>query len=672
MKKLGCLILCALMLALVLTAAGALAEAAEPDFAITLTADLTEVNAGQKVTLTADFANPETVNKAAKNNQITWTLTDAAGNKTNAGSINANGVVNTQRNIKEKTVLIATAAAKSMPSQTASLEITVTPIASKVSIQADTDLIYPQEGFNTVQLTAAVEPADAAQAVTWQSANEKVATVDENGLVTAVAKGTVNITATAEDGSKVRGTIRLTVGVPVGKLDSMSWNGTRYMQAGKGNLTFSVRDFYDAEGNKVNPTNKNLTWSIRVDPESAESCVSIDKNGRLTAAKECPAAMVTVTAAADGSLPAGSATYSVDGIYVLPTSAAETVPAENIDVFWGDWEVFMTADAKGNPSNPTSWFSKLGGLSDLRFSVVELDGAPYMMVYADGQPVGGMKAYFRDGTLYIDQGKGAEDHMLAELCADGTLREYGVYYSGDPSIPVYCFHTYKEKFSVNTQEDAEDASVPQPEASGDAGAAPADMDPEALLEAVTEATGGIPDALGELEERYALGDIDLLYEQLEPLHFMETLMAEGTCSFPALDGDWTGGFLNCNNENIPMDMKVSDGQVTLTLGNALPEGPRFCYLDLNYSNHTEIYCHGTTGSENEEENGYTFFVHCTANGHVNGSFYIYEVGRNIDPSKDASLYIAIYFYDSNYQHVGTWWGYYDENGMLNSKEFTSN
>ncbi len=671
MKRLRYLILCALMLALAFPAAGALAEAAEPDFAITLTADLTEVNAGQKVTLIAEFANPETVNKAAKNNQITWTLTDAAGNKTNAGSINANGVVNTQRNIKEKTVLIATAAAKSMPSQTASLEIRVTPIASKIQVQADTDIIYPQEGYNTVQLTAVIEPADAAQAVTWQSANEKVATVDEHGLVTAVAKGTVNITATAADGSNVRGTTRLTVGVPVGKLDRMDYTGTGSLQAGKGNVTFSIREFLDADGNKITPTNKNITWSIRVDPESAAPFVSIDKNGRLTAAKECPAAMVTVTAAADGSLPAGSATYSVSDIYVVPASTAEAIPAESMDDFWGVWSVFMTADAKGNPSPAASWMAKLGGVADVRLQFVEADGKPAVIGYINGQMYGASYVYLRDGALYVDEGNGTGDSKVAERCADGTLREYLIYSRDTASVPVYCFPVSREKHSVNSQDAGNGNTGTQPETSADAGSAPADMDPEALLEAVKEATGGIPDALGELEGRYALGDIDLLYEQLEPLHFMETLMAEGTCSFPALDGDWTGGFLNCNNENIPMDMKVSDGQVTLTLGNALPEGPRFCYLDLNYSDHTEIYCHGTTGSENEEENGYTFFVHCTANGHVNGSFYIYEVGRNIDPSKDAFLYIAIYFYDSDYQHVGTWWGYYDENGMLNSKEFTS-
>ena len=55
----------------------------------------------------------------------------------------------------------------------------------------------------TETLTAMVEPANATnKAVTWSSDNISVATVDANGLVTAVAEGTATITVTTEDGRK--------------------------------------------------------------------------------------------------------------------------------------------------------------------------------------------------------------------------------------------------------------------------------------------------------------------------------------------------------------------------------------------------------------------------------------------------------------------------------------
>ena len=54
---------------------------------------------------------------------------------------------------------------------------------------------------STTQLTATVEPGDAVNKnVTWTSSDPGVATVDANGLVTAVANGTVTITVTTEDG----------------------------------------------------------------------------------------------------------------------------------------------------------------------------------------------------------------------------------------------------------------------------------------------------------------------------------------------------------------------------------------------------------------------------------------------------------------------------------------
>ena len=51
-------------------------------------------------------------------------------------------------------------------------------------------------------------------AVTWKSSNETVATVDANGMVTSKSEGTVDITATATDGSNVCGTCSVTVTQP--------------------------------------------------------------------------------------------------------------------------------------------------------------------------------------------------------------------------------------------------------------------------------------------------------------------------------------------------------------------------------------------------------------------------------------------------------------------------
>ncbi len=56
---------------------------------------------------------------------------------------------------------------------------------------------------NTATLTATVQPSDAtSKAVTWNTSDNTVATVDENGTVTAVGAGEATITVTTEDGCK--------------------------------------------------------------------------------------------------------------------------------------------------------------------------------------------------------------------------------------------------------------------------------------------------------------------------------------------------------------------------------------------------------------------------------------------------------------------------------------
>ena len=72
---------------------------------------------------------------------------------------------------------------------------------------------------------SSVTPDDATdQTVTWSSDNEAVATVDADGKVTAVALGTANITATANDGSGVKATCAVTVSKVV-TINQSDWGG---------------------------------------------------------------------------------------------------------------------------------------------------------------------------------------------------------------------------------------------------------------------------------------------------------------------------------------------------------------------------------------------------------------------------------------------------------------
>lgn len=78
--------------------------------------------------------------------------------------------------------------------------ISVTPSSASVNLGS------------TLTLSAEVAPATAwVKKVTWTSSNTSVATVDDNGVVTPVGKGSATITATATDGTGVTGTAQVTV-----------------------------------------------------------------------------------------------------------------------------------------------------------------------------------------------------------------------------------------------------------------------------------------------------------------------------------------------------------------------------------------------------------------------------------------------------------------------------
>jgi uncharacterized protein YjdB len=146
-------------------------------------------------------------------------------------------------------------------------------------------------------LTATVAPKNATdKTVTWSSSNEKIATVDSNGKVTAVGKGTATITAAANDGSGKKGTCKVTVELPVKKITLNK--STASVLKGK-TLTLEVKSVSPSNAN-----NKKVTWS-----SSNKSVATVDKNGKVTT-KKAGKATITCTAA-DGSKVTAKCTVTV-------------------------------------------------------------------------------------------------------------------------------------------------------------------------------------------------------------------------------------------------------------------------------------------------------------------------------------------------------------------------
>ena len=97
-----------------------------------------------------------------------------------------------------------------------SLTISAIPVQT-ITLNESSYSLYPED---TLQLVATVNPSTATNSdVEWSSNNEDVATVDETGLVTAVAVGGATITATAADGSNVYGSCVITVNAKPASVD---------------------------------------------------------------------------------------------------------------------------------------------------------------------------------------------------------------------------------------------------------------------------------------------------------------------------------------------------------------------------------------------------------------------------------------------------------------------
>ena len=142
-----------------------------------------------------------------------------------------------------------------------------------------------------VQLVASVAPSNAAnKAVTWKSSNKKVATVNANGLVTMKKNAggkTVVITATAKDGSKVYGKIKLTC--MKGTVKKITVSGKKTVKAGK-SLTLKANVTASAKANK------KVAWS-----SSNKKLASVSSKGVVKTFKGKKGTVKITAKALDGS-----------------------------------------------------------------------------------------------------------------------------------------------------------------------------------------------------------------------------------------------------------------------------------------------------------------------------------------------------------------------------------
>jgi len=181
------------------------------------------------------------------------------------------------------------------------------------SVELDHSAIVLSVG-ETAKLTATVQPENASnKALGWTSSNDGIATVDKNGLVTAVAVGKVTITVTA---GEMSASCRITVkealpavvdvtGISISDIDiTLEYGQTRALTA---TLT------------PANATDKTVIWS-----SSDNTIASVDSDGLVTALGSGTA---TITATAGLC----EATCTVRVPEVLVTAINPSLPVMRIE-----------------------------------------------------------------------------------------------------------------------------------------------------------------------------------------------------------------------------------------------------------------------------------------------------------------------------------------------------
>lgn len=163
-------------------------------------------------------------------------------------------------------------------------------------------------------LIATITPDNATdKSVEWKSDDTGVATVNENGKVTAVGLGTTTITVTTTDGD-FQDTCTVTVTAPpTVSVTSVTLDKTSLA------LDVGGSDTLTATVEPDDATNKAVTWS-----SSNEKVATVDQNGNV---KAVGAGKATITAAAsDGSGKTATCEVTVNGRY-SPRSPATRPPA---------------------------------------------------------------------------------------------------------------------------------------------------------------------------------------------------------------------------------------------------------------------------------------------------------------------------------------------------------
>ena len=250
------------------------------DFGIDFGASGGSVKVGESIQLGTKNWSPDGL--TAKSKEVTWSVANGTGTATidQTGKLTGTAVGTVE----------VTATSKVSPELTRTATVNVLPADAKLVEPTDVNIVDPSTGValdditlqegETKQLNAVITPADANTNTgkTWSIADPSIATVDQNGKVTAIKAGTTAVTVILDNG--VQDTAMVTVTPKPTENTDIEPTG----------VSIGTKDVYLYVGNTktltatITPANANVhtnkTWSI------ANSAIAvIDQNGTVTGVK---------------------------------------------------------------------------------------------------------------------------------------------------------------------------------------------------------------------------------------------------------------------------------------------------------------------------------------------------------------------------------------------------
>jgi len=177
----------------------------------------------------------------------------------------------------QSTVWTSVSAVNTEVSEVSASSSYVESSVNPVKILLDNNNLYLYEGENS-QLTVTFSPSDATSTLTWTSSNTKVATVDNEGKIFAVAKGVATITVKTANGLTASCTVNVSSMPQEVFLDKTS-------------LTMVIKDTYQLVPS-VAPDDAYSTYSWS---SSNTSVVKVSDSGLLTALKVGTATIAVTT-----------------------------------------------------------------------------------------------------------------------------------------------------------------------------------------------------------------------------------------------------------------------------------------------------------------------------------------------------------------------------------------